>query len=146
MHERVFSTSFSRIRVVKDDVVGMDFPIVCQQCVQAVCVSVCPTGALYVGDDGVVRLEKERCVRCGKCLDVCPYGAVFQDPVDGFPLICDLCGGRAVCVMKCPTNALSLYPLAEVVVRAEDLGKRYKLAITEYGKLLERWGIRVRVK
>jgi carbon-monoxide dehydrogenase iron sulfur subunit len=146
-HEKVFSTSFSRIRVIKDDVIGMDSPIVCQQCVQAVCVSVCPTGALYVGSDGVVRLERMKCVRCGKCLDACPYGAVFKDPVNGFPLICDLCGGRAVCVMKCPTNALSLYPLTEVeVVGVEGLGRRYELALTEFGKLLERWGVRVRVK
>lgn len=146
-HEKVFSTSFSRIRVIKDDVIGMDSPIVCQQCVQAVCVSVCPTGALYVGSDGVVRLERMKCVGCGRCLDACPYGAVFKDPVNGFPLICDLCGGRAVCVMKCPTNALSLYPLTEVeVVGVEGLGRRYELALTEFGKLLERWGVRVRVK
>jgi Fe-S-cluster-containing hydrogenase component 2 len=146
-HEKVFSTSLSRIRVVKDDLLGMDFPIVCQRCEEVACVLACPAGALHLDSEGIVRLEKEKCLKCGACSDACPYDAVFQSPVDGSPLICDLCGGDVTCVAKCPTNALSLYPAAEVVVAgAEGLGRRYKLAISEYKKLLERWGIRVRIE
>ncbi len=147
IHEKVFSTSRSRIRVVKDDITGMDFPVVCQRCEQMSCVSECPTGALYVDERGQLKLEMGKCLRCGVCSEVCPYGAVFQDPADGSPLICDLCDGSAVCVAKCPTNALSLYPVSEVVITGvESLGKRFKLAVSEYRKLLERWGIRARIE
>lgn len=147
VHEKVFSPSLSRIQVIKDDLIGMDFPIVCQRCEQVTCVSACPTGALYIGNSGAIRLEKEKCSKCGTCSEVCPYGAVFRDPRDGSPLICDLCSGAAICVVKCPTNALSLYPVAEVAVAGvERLGRQYGLAISNYRKLLERWGIHARVE
>jgi len=146
-HHKVFSTSLSRIHIVKDDLIGMDFPIVCQQCEQAACMSACPTGALYLNDKGILKLEEEKCIKCGACLKKCPYHAIFQNPMDGTPLICDLCDGKALCVTKCPTNALSLYPLTEISINGvENLGEHYKLAFSEYKKLLERWGIHAKSK
>ena len=37
-------------------------PTMCQQCQDAPCVNVCPTGASYRDADGMVLVDKERCV------------------------------------------------------------------------------------
>lgn len=49
--------------------------IQCQHCESAPCVMVCPTGATHIDENGVVRLETERCVGCRACIIACPYGA-----------------------------------------------------------------------
>jgi pyruvate formate lyase activating enzyme len=39
------------------------------------CVSVCPVGALTLGDDGI-SIDRELCTSCGLCTEVCPTGAL----------------------------------------------------------------------
>lgn len=48
-------------------------PIMCQQCENAPCVEVCPTGASYLADNGVVMVDEETCIGCKSCLTACPY-------------------------------------------------------------------------
>jgi molybdopterin-containing oxidoreductase family iron-sulfur binding subunit len=35
----------------------------------------CPTEATYQRDDGLVLIDKEKCVGCGACVVACPYGS-----------------------------------------------------------------------
>jgi Fe-S-cluster-containing dehydrogenase component len=49
-------------------------PTMCQQCKDAPCVNVCPTGASYRNADGVVLIDKSKCIGCKYCLMACPYG------------------------------------------------------------------------
>lgn len=49
-------------------------PLPCMQCEDPSCVSVCPTGASYRRDDGIVLVDPEKCVGCGYCVEGCPYG------------------------------------------------------------------------
>ncbi|MDA8389725.1 MAG: 4Fe-4S dicluster domain-containing protein [Gammaproteobacteria bacterium] len=51
------------------------FPVMCQHCAQATCVDVCPTGASYRRPDGIVLVDKHRCIGCRYCLMACPYKA-----------------------------------------------------------------------
>ena len=37
--------------------------------------AVCPTGAIYQRDDGIVLVNKDICIGCGYCLMACPIGA-----------------------------------------------------------------------
>ncbi len=36
------------------------------------CVKVCPFGALSMGEDGLPKVNKAKCVACGKCASACP--------------------------------------------------------------------------
>ncbi len=50
-------------------------PIQCAHCANPPCVAVCPTGASYRRDDGIVLVDYDRCVGCRYCIEACPYGA-----------------------------------------------------------------------
>lgn len=45
----------------------------------AVCVKVCPTGALRGKKDEAPALDTNKCVKCGACREVCRFEAVFCD-------------------------------------------------------------------
>lgn len=49
-------------------------PVMCQQCEDPACVSVCPTGASYRRvDDGEVLIDQDSCIGCLSCHKGCPY-------------------------------------------------------------------------
>lgn len=48
-------------------------PISCQHCAKPACVEVCPTGASYRTDEGVVLVNAEECIGCKACIAACPY-------------------------------------------------------------------------
>lgn len=45
----------------------------CQQCQNPPCANVCPVGATYVREDGVVLIDHDICIGCRMCLAACPY-------------------------------------------------------------------------
>jgi len=101
-----FDCQESRIRVLHNDIEGISSPALCIQCDAAYCISVCPTNALSKdSDSGVINVDHDFCIKCGRCVDSCPYAGV-QLGSEGFPLFCDLCGGDPQCVKACPTTAL----------------------------------------
>ncbi|HFZ8992990.1 TPA: 4Fe-4S dicluster domain-containing protein [Citrobacter freundii] len=85
----------------------------CQQCEDAPCVSVCPTGASYRDEDGIVRIDKAKCIGCNYCVGACPYHIRYIDPQSGNADKCNFCadtrlkaGQAPACVSVCPTDAL----------------------------------------
>lgn len=38
------------------------------------------SGATYKRPDGLILIDKEKCIGCGKCIDACPYGVRSFDP------------------------------------------------------------------
>jgi len=94
----------ARIQVMKEEEIGLDCAVVCQQCVERYCIDACPVGALSIGQLGAVVVDPEICIGCGQCANACPIGAVHL--FEGLPLICDLCGGSPRCVETCTMDAL----------------------------------------
>jgi molybdopterin-containing oxidoreductase family iron-sulfur binding subunit len=57
-------------------------PLVCQQCAEPACKTVCPTGATTQDENGIVHVDKDLCMGCKYCIMACPYGA--RQTVDGW--------------------------------------------------------------
>lgn len=112
VHDKKFNYERSRIRVWRDDARGIFIPVVCEQCEDAPCIQVCPTGALYRDEAGRVVRNATRCIGCNECMNVCPFGAISFGP-DQQWMKCDACasvGGDPYCAQYCTAGALTWVP------------------------------------
>ena len=86
-------------------------PKLCNQCANPPCVQVCPVGATFSTQDGVVLVDANRCIGCRYCIQACPYGARYLHPQTKTADKCTFCYHRVVsdllpaCVEVCPTQA-----------------------------------------
>jgi carbon-monoxide dehydrogenase iron sulfur subunit len=83
---------------------GISFAVNCRHCEEPLCKKACITGAITVSD-GVITIEKEKCVSCYTCILSCPYGAVSPSE-SGAVQKCELCENSPACVNGCPNGAI----------------------------------------
>ena len=95
-----------RIRIEELD--GISFAVACRHCSEPLCVKSCITGSLSIAD-GVITVDKDRCVGCYTCILACPYGAIMPSD-QGVVQKCELClkshTGQPECVKGCPNQAI----------------------------------------
>ncbi len=108
-------------------------PRLCMHCENPPCEKVCPVGATFMNDQGVVLVDQKTCIGCRMCMAACPYEAryfnwgdppepppEFDNPMPEFPVPqikgtvgkCILCvhyeqtGQLPACVEGCRMGAL----------------------------------------
>lgn len=98
--------------VLEEDVERAFFvPKLCNQCEHSPCTQVCPVGATFNSEEGVVLVDYDYCIGCRYCIQACPYGSRFWNPVKKTADKCTLCyhrimnGKLPACVEVCPTGA-----------------------------------------
>ena len=95
-----------RIHIEGDDKIS--YAVSCRHCTDPICVKSCIAGALYK-EDGVIKVDQNKCVGCLTCVLVCPYGALSPNE-NGVMQKCELClqnsCGEPACVKGCPNRAI----------------------------------------
>ena len=98
---------FPRIRV--EDCGKITYAVSCRHCEDPLCMKGCISGALHK-ENGVVVIDKEKCVGCYTCVLLCPYGAIMPSPEGTAAQKCELCAnnsfGEPSCVKGCPNRAI----------------------------------------
>jgi molybdopterin-containing oxidoreductase family iron-sulfur binding subunit len=102
----------------------LSLPMMCQHCEHPPCVDVCPTTASFKRADGIVLVDKHRCIGCRYCMMACPYKArsfVHEPLHDQNPDVprgkgtveaCTLCvhridrGQQPACAESCSNKAI----------------------------------------
>jgi len=109
------------------------FPKPCFHCSSPSCVNVCPVGATFKRQDGLVLIDNDRCIGCKFCMAACPYSSrVFNwkeqeekpdiaecgNPETSVPQVvgtvgkCDFCpdmaynGKLPACINSCPNGVI----------------------------------------
>ena len=120
---------FAQTQYTRDVFAGVPVLLLCNHCDDPPCEDVCPVGATWRRDDGVVMMDWHRCIGCRYCMAACPYGSRsfnWQDPRPAISAInpdfptrtkgvvekCNFCEERLakklrpLCVESCEEKAL----------------------------------------
>lgn len=108
---KVSNPSRARIHIIKWEGEGFYMPMICQQCEDPPCKSVCPTDAISRDPAeaglGRVIINYDLCIGCKMCVAACPFGGMGIDLATSKKVIkCDLCDGEPTCVSFCQPGAI----------------------------------------
>ena len=104
----------------------------CMHCTDAGCVTVCPSGALYYDETGMVTYNKEVCIGCTYCRGACPFDVprhTGNTDVSGTTIRINKCTGcpdrvrhgmDPACVTTCQPGALLFGNRDEMIAIAEE--------------------------
>ena len=97
----------------------------CMHCEEPACASVCPAGAIKKAEDGVVYVDKDRCIGCKYCYQACPFGvptyrSAAMDKRDCCTLGGTRPGNAPRCAEACKFGALHFGTVDELLAQCPD--------------------------
>lgn len=119
VHEGYVSPATKRIFVMPGRIkTSIHDVLTCQHCEDAPCYEACPLRgkAMYKDENGIVCINEEYCIGCGKCQKACCYTpsriniVKSKDKAERKAKKCDLCRNRPegpACVEWCPAVCLA---------------------------------------
>lgn len=93
------------------NIVVENFTTQCNHCENPPCARICPTGATYLNEEGIMVMNTKKCIGCKGCITACPYNARIWSEKIGAPDKCNFCDGFVqagkdpACVKACPRDA-----------------------------------------
>ncbi len=87
------------------------------------CAFVCPFDAIVMNQNGLPKIDADKCTACGKCVTVCPRSIITLAPVNKLNhircsshdsgkvvrKICEVgCIGCGICAKACPVDAITM--------------------------------------
>jgi len=129
---------------IEDELKHSPALVLCNHCDNPPCVRVCPTGATFKREDGIVEMDMHRCIGCRYCVAACPYGSRSFNWRDPRPFIektdpdfptrmrgvvekCNFCAERLArgrmpaCVEACKENCLVFGDLEDPNSRVREV-------------------------
>jgi Fe-S-cluster-containing dehydrogenase component len=110
-------------------------PKLCNHCTESPCVQVCPVGATFRSEDGVVLVDKDYCLGCRYCVQACPYGCRYIDPRTHTVDKCTFCYHRITrglppaCCEACPTGARRIADLKNPADPIHEFLRTHKVQV-----------------
>ena len=97
----------------------------CMHCEEPACASVCAAGAIKKAEDGVVYVDKDRCIGCKYCYQACPFGvptysSAAMDKCDCCTLGGTRSGNAPRCAEACKFGALHFGTVDELLAQCPD--------------------------
>jgi tetrathionate reductase subunit B len=132
---------------------SVSLPVMCNHCENPPCAHVCPTQATFIRKDGIVLVDKHRCIGCRYCMLACPYKArslVYHKthiPEDGNPRVpirakgvvekCNFCvhlvdeGKEPACVQACTKSENKAMIFGDLNDPNSEISKRIRTVKTQ---------------
>lgn len=120
----------------------INIPRRCMHCRNAPCSNLCPFGAAFAQENGIVRIHPDICMGGAKCKAVCPWHIperqsgvglhlelLPQYAGNGVMYKCDRCYNRIAkgelpaCIEACPEDVQQIGPRREIVEKAHRLAE-----------------------
>jgi DMSO reductase iron-sulfur subunit len=113
-------------------------PMPCMHCARPACQAACPVGAITKRkEDGIVLINKDKCIGCRYCAWACPYGAPQFNAEAKVMEKCTLCvhrvekGQQPACVTTCPAKVRFFGELNELTpLIREKRARSVSIAVT----------------
>ncbi len=105
----------------------------CNHCETPACLSACAAGAITKRTDGIVIVDRSKCIDLKQCIDACPFAEPGiaddkQEPIskESWEIIhpmqkCNMCvelldkDEEAICVRSCPVHAIKVADYDEIL-------------------------------
>ncbi len=130
------------IGTYKNEEFEVNIPRRCMHCQNPPCSNLCPFGAAFKQDNGIVRIHPDVCLGGSKCKSVCPWHIperqsglgihmklLPQFAANGVMYKCDRCDDRIkegelpACIEVCPEDVQEIGPRSQMIEKAHALAK-----------------------